>query len=69
MQPHEHVILEISRERERQIEAEGWTREHDDQHTKHEIAKAAACYAYAAALPDDLREILLSLKPACKSSS
>ena len=64
VEPHESVTSEIARERERQIEAEGWTREHDGQHTKHEIAKAAACYAYAAALPDDMREILLSLTPA-----
>ena len=32
-------------ERRRQIEAEGWTPEHDDQHTMGELADAAACYA------------------------
>lgn len=45
MTPHEYVILEIARERERQIEQEGWTPEHDDGHVSGEIAQAAACYA------------------------
>lgn len=46
MKPHEHVMLEISHERERQIELEGWSRDHDDrEHSHGEIAMAAACYA------------------------
>lgn len=48
MKPHEYVILEISRERERQMAAEGWTYEHDDQHSAGELADAAACYAHPA---------------------
>ncbi len=48
MKPHEYVILEISRERERQMSAEGWTYEHDDQHSAGELADAAACYAHPA---------------------
>lgn len=35
----------IAEERRRQIEAEGWTPEHDDQHDDEELALAAACYA------------------------
>lgn len=35
----------IAAERQRQIESEGWTVEHDDKHTRNELAKAAACYA------------------------
>lgn len=35
----------ISRERQRQIEVEGWTAEHDNAHPNGELAKAAACYA------------------------
>jgi len=35
----------IYAERERQINAEGWTFEHDDQHDDGELAMAAACYA------------------------
>ena len=35
----------IAAERQRQIEKEGWTPEHDDQHENGELALAAACYA------------------------
>jgi len=35
----------IAEERSRQINEEGWTAEHDDQHTDGELAEAAACYA------------------------
>lgn len=39
------VIAEIAAERRRQIEVEGWTAEHDDQHTDGSLAQAAAVYA------------------------
>lgn len=42
----------IAAERRRQIDAEGWTPEHDDQHEDGEMARAAACYA----LPDERRQ-------------
>lgn len=45
MQPHEYVILEIARERERQMSVEGWTLEHDDSHRDGAMALAAATYA------------------------
>jgi hypothetical protein len=35
----------IAKERQRQIEKEGWTPEHDDTHTLRELARAAICYA------------------------
>ena len=35
----------IAVERQRQKDAEGWTPEHDDEHTLGELAAAAACYA------------------------
>jgi len=35
-------------ERYRQIEAEGWSTEHDDRHDEGELASAAACYASCA---------------------
>jgi hypothetical protein len=41
----------IAAERQRQIEKEGWTAEHDDEHYGSQLARAAACYA----LPDELR--------------
>ena len=34
----------IAVERERQIEKEGWTAEHDEQHSRFELARAALCY-------------------------
>ncbi|EFO30152.1 GP46 [Roseibium sp. TrichSKD4] len=38
-------IERIATERQRQIEGEGWSAEHDDDHTHGELAAAAACYA------------------------
>ena len=42
------AIREIVAERVRQIEEEGWTVEHDDQHGRGEMSAAAACYALSA---------------------
>ncbi|HGG2623030.1 TPA: hypothetical protein ACJFUF_004349 [Yersinia enterocolitica] len=44
------VILEIANERLRQINAEGWKPEHDDQHANGELAMAACEYAKQAAV-------------------
>jgi hypothetical protein len=41
------VIEEIVAERARQINQEGWSRDHDDTHADGEMAVAAACYASA----------------------
>jgi hypothetical protein len=38
-------IERIAAERQRQIEAEGWTPEHDDAHADAELVRAAICYA------------------------
>ena len=38
------AVLDVAAERRRQIEAEGWTPEHDDEHAEG-LACAAACYA------------------------
>lgn len=46
------VLNEIAEERRRQIEIEGWTSSHDDEHSTGELAKAAACYAYNAGSDD-----------------
>ena len=35
----------IAEERKRQIEAEGYTKEHDAEHTDDSLARAAVCYA------------------------
>ncbi len=47
------VIDEIAAERRRQIEVEGWTAEHDDQHDDGSLSRVAACYAsHVADLPE-----------------
>lgn len=43
------IIRDVLAERRRQIEAEGWTPQHDDEHDPGELAAAAAAYALAAA--------------------
>jgi hypothetical protein len=39
------AVLDVAAERRRQIEVEGWTPEHDDEHRTGGMAVAAACYA------------------------
>lgn len=41
------ATVDVVRERERQIEKEGWTPEHDDSHPNGSLAEAGACYAMA----------------------
>jgi hypothetical protein len=41
----ESGISLISAERKRQIEEEGWTPQHDDEHDNYEMSSAACCYA------------------------
>jgi len=47
--PPSQAIGDVLAERQRQVEVEGWTAEHDDEHKRGEIALAAACYTAAAA--------------------
>ncbi|MDF5957482.1 hypothetical protein P4110_29725 [Pseudomonas aeruginosa] len=52
--------LDVQAERRRQIEAEGWTPEHDDEHSHGQMARAAACYALAgSSAPNDGTAALL----------
>ncbi|MEN1707952.1 hypothetical protein [Pseudomonas aeruginosa] len=55
--------LDVQAERRRQITAEGWTPEHDDEHSHGQIARAAACYALAgsSAPNDETAALLVSL--------
>ncbi len=39
------AIEDVIAERQRQVDVEGWTPEHDDKHTDGALAKAATCYA------------------------
>lgn len=47
----------IREERERQINVEGWTAEHDDEHMEGAIASAAAAYALSGAGFKDIDEM------------
>ena len=46
------AIAAFVKERQRQIQKEGWSTEHDDSHKDNSLAKAAACYA----MPEDERK-------------
>ena len=39
------ALQDVAAERRRQIESEGWSADHDDDHAAGELAIAAACYA------------------------
>lgn len=43
------AAADVLAERRRQIEAEGWTPEHDDEHSDGSLARAAVCYALSGA--------------------
>lgn len=43
--PLTDAMTDVLAERRRQVKAEGWTPEHDDEHDGDEMAIAAACYA------------------------
>ncbi|WP_236080568.1 hypothetical protein [Pseudomonas aeruginosa] len=62
--PAQHSVpqawLDVQAERRRQITAEGWTPEHDDEHSHGQMARAAACYALAgSSAPNDGTAALL----------
>lgn len=46
----------IAAERQRQIEVEGWTAQHDDDHDMGEMAAAAICYA-TTAVDNEIRSL------------
>ncbi|MFN1186158.1 hypothetical protein ACM72P_27585 [Pseudomonas aeruginosa] len=52
--------IDVQAERRRQITAEGWTPEHDDEHSYGQMGRAAACYALAgSSAPNDGTAALL----------
>lgn len=60
--------LAVLAERKRQVEAEGWTAEHDDQCGSLELAEAAACYALAPPwldIWDDEKQAMKKWQPTC----
>lgn len=48
-------IESIAAERQRQIEIEGWSPEHDDEHDAGEMAAAAAAYTFSGYLSSNTR--------------
>lgn len=42
------AVAAIAAERQRQIDAEGWSEDHDDEHPIGQLARAAGCYALSA---------------------
>ena len=57
------AVEDVAAERKRQIEQEDWNDSHDDTHIDGQLAKAAACYAHFAALPDFSRETINASLP------
>lgn len=57
------AAMDLLQERNRQINDEDWTSEHDDAHDDGELAKAAACYAWISAQSDALRSIFVNPPP------
>lgn len=54
------AVIDVVRERVRQVKEEGWTPEHDDKHNDYELSRAASAYALRAAhdyRADYVREI------------
>lgn len=54
--PLSPAMLAVIAERRRQIEVEGWTREHDDGHMVGELAQAGAAYGFHVATRHDAEE-------------
>jgi hypothetical protein len=52
------ALEDIAAERRRQVEVEGWTSEHDDEHTCGEMAQAAGVYAIGSLLPGERSRIM-----------
>lgn len=49
------AAADVLAERRRQVEAEGWTPEHDDGHDGGQMAYAAACYAISGGHTEAMR--------------
>lgn len=49
------VLDDIYEERQRQIDVEGWSPEHDDEHSEGQMAMAAACYAVSNKTPGGVK--------------
>lgn len=52
------AIEDVIAERQRQMQAEGWSFSHDDKHVDHSLAKAAATYAAGATIDAPDRAVM-----------
>ena len=57
------ALMDVIKERYRQIAEEGWTPEHDDTHVNGEMAKVATCYTFTASSTDTIREVFGAGEP------
>jgi hypothetical protein len=57
------ALVDIAAERRRQVEQEGWTPEHDDEHVSGELVKAAIGYASDVIRTDEQRLLTVSFAP------
>jgi hypothetical protein len=57
------AIDDIAAERGRQIDREGWSRDHDDTHSNGELAMAAGTYAWIAGQSDEVRQTFIRFSP------
>lgn len=57
------AAIDVLAERQRQVEVEGWTPEHDDAHNYGELASAGACYAFVGSLTDFQRKVYAYKNP------
>lgn len=57
------ALRDVAAERQRQVDAEGWTPNHDDQHIEGELARAAAAYARHAGSCEDARQVNSGFAP------
>ncbi|MCV0371110.1 hypothetical protein [Filomicrobium sp.] len=53
------AMLLIEAERQRQIDEEGWTPDHDDQHEDGELMRAAMCYYLHAIITASYRDVVV----------
>ncbi|MBR8054199.1 hypothetical protein [Burkholderia vietnamiensis] len=58
------AVRDVIAERRRQVEVEGWTPEHDDEHDNGEMGFAAACYLLAELFVFDVFGLFSKLWPA-----
>jgi hypothetical protein len=52
------AAADVLAERQRQLDVEGWSIAHDDDHDRGELSRAGAAFAFFGSLPEDARKSL-----------